>query len=1208
MGRDGQLAQFRENLTIPLSDAQRRFIFNIHGNAGVGKSFLLQQLRQAAIEHEGVTACVSESIYGIPDTLAAIAADFALQGQRLKALEKRLAVYQELVRELEADPNAPQEAGTFFTHTAVKIGLHTAKGIPVVGSVAELIDADSLADQANKLRIYLGRKFRSHTDVQLLLSPSDELTPIFVEELGKLAKSSSPVCLFFDTYERTSPFLDGWLLDLLNNRHGALPGSLVITIAGQLPLDPNRWAAYLDVIADIPLAPFTDLEARQLLSRRGVMDDRVIEVILDLSGRLPLLVAMLAENRPADPGDVGDRSGDAVERFLKWEDDPSRRALALAAALSRRFNQDVVGLLADDVETRDAFNWLRRMPFITDKTGECHYHDVVRASMIRLQYRQSPQSWIKIHIRLAEGYKDWCEQLGLPDDEGWNNDSWASHTLEQAYHRLCASPSGALFSVLEQAVFACRIGNSLARRWAEMIMQAGVDTGDGDLRSWGKRLCDSLPATSSGTTDFLTELINNANLSQKTRAIALAQRGWQQYRSENEDAAVIDFNRAIELDSEYVWAIARRGETYRWMGRHEAALADFNRAIELDPEYAWAIASRGETYQAMGRHEAALADFNRAIELNPTSDWAIASRGLTYRWMGRHEAALADFNRAIELNPTSDWAIASRGLTYRWMGRHEAALADFNRAIELDPEYAGAIASRGETYQAMGRHEAALADFNRAIELNPTSDWAIARRGQTYQAMGRHEAALADFNRAIELDPNYAGAIASRGQTYQAMGRHETALADLNRAIELDPEYAWAIASRGQTYQAMGRHEAALADLNRAIELNPTSDWAIARRGQTYQAMGRHETALADFNRAIELNPTSDWAIASRGETYRLMGRHEAALADLNRAIELDPEYAWAIASRGQTYQAMGRHETALADLNRAIELDPEYAWAIASRGQTYQAMGRHEAALADFNRAIELNPTSDWAIARRGQTYQAMGRHEAALADFNRAIELNPTSDWAIASRGLTYRWMGRHEAALADFNRAIELDPNYAGAIAGRGETYRLMGRYEEALADLNKVIEFYPDLDWAITYRGRTYRQMGRHEEALADFNCAADLDPEYAEPHYERAVVYLLLADRDRAHAALHQAIDLGTQDIACRGATLPRLFDLALYQAALGAAEQAKILWAQAVTLPHAAAYIRCTALDQLRDLQRVIPVSAHLTELSQLLATYGSAD
>lgn len=127
--------------------------------------------------------------------------------------------------------------------------------------------------------------------------------------------------------------LDQWLRDVYAGRYGELPGGLVTTISGQLPLDPNAWSHYLPVIADVALEPFSDAEARQFLASKNITDEQVTEVILALSGRLPLWLATLASSHPADAERVGDPAEEAVERFLKWESDPAHRRIAVSAAL-----------------------------------------------------------------------------------------------------------------------------------------------------------------------------------------------------------------------------------------------------------------------------------------------------------------------------------------------------------------------------------------------------------------------------------------------------------------------------------------------------------------------------------------------------------------------------------------------------------------------------------------------------------------------------------------------------------------------------------------------------------------------------------------------------------------------------------------------------------------------------------------------------------
>ena len=47
------------------------------------------------------------------------------------------------------------------------------------------------------------------------------------------------------------------------------------------------------------------------------------------------------------------------------------------------------------------------------------------------------------------------------------------------------------------------------------------------------------------------------------------------------------------------------------MGEYAKALNDFDRAIDLDPQYAWAIVSRAKTYLQMGESDKARADIDR---------------------------------------------------------------------------------------------------------------------------------------------------------------------------------------------------------------------------------------------------------------------------------------------------------------------------------------------------------------------------------------------------------------------------------------------------------------------------------------------------------------------------------------------------------------------------------------------------------------------
>jgi len=61
VGRQREMIQYQENLGFSVDDARRRFLFNIHGDAGVGKTYLSRQLRQIATRSGALTAYTDES-------------------------------------------------------------------------------------------------------------------------------------------------------------------------------------------------------------------------------------------------------------------------------------------------------------------------------------------------------------------------------------------------------------------------------------------------------------------------------------------------------------------------------------------------------------------------------------------------------------------------------------------------------------------------------------------------------------------------------------------------------------------------------------------------------------------------------------------------------------------------------------------------------------------------------------------------------------------------------------------------------------------------------------------------------------------------------------------------------------------------------------------------------------------------------------------
>ncbi|HEX8474230.1 MAG TPA: tetratricopeptide repeat protein [Pyrinomonadaceae bacterium] len=95
-------------------------------------------------------------------------------------------------------------------------------------------------------------------------------------------------------------------------------------------------------------------------------------------------------------------------------------------------------------------------------------------------------------------------------------------------------------------------------------------------------------------------------------------------------------------------------------GQWDAALKDYNKAIEINPDEFVMYFNRGYGWREQGDLKAALADFNKAIEIQPQSAFNYLERGLTLLLMGRDADAQKDFDQLLKLNPSMQTALEKR--------------------------------------------------------------------------------------------------------------------------------------------------------------------------------------------------------------------------------------------------------------------------------------------------------------------------------------------------------------------------------------------------------------------------------------------------------------------------------------------------------------------------------------------------------------------
>ncbi|MCB5182645.1 hypothetical protein [Streptomyces antimicrobicus] len=342
--REGTLAAYDEELR---EIADRPRILNVVGVGGIGKSRLLQELRNrtpdtyrtARLDLQLPTMRQQE------DALAVLRVEFGSQGVQFDRFDIAYAVlWQRVHPQLQLNPRTTPFAEE--SEVLSKI-LDDAMGLPVFGTAAGLVRLTGRAIKNRKRR----QRIENDPTLQELdglsnAELSHAVSYLFAEELRASAADRQYV-VYVDAYEALVPTplpggraygSDAWLRDLLGQLHGGLT-----VLASREPL---RWAAYdaewesvirRSDIDGLPMAARLDL-----LAQAGITEIPRQRSIAEASAGVPFYLHLAVDTHlqnPARPGHTG-TAEEIVQRFLQHVAADEVRILELLSA-ARTFDVGV---------------------------------------------------------------------------------------------------------------------------------------------------------------------------------------------------------------------------------------------------------------------------------------------------------------------------------------------------------------------------------------------------------------------------------------------------------------------------------------------------------------------------------------------------------------------------------------------------------------------------------------------------------------------------------------------------------------------------------------------------------------------------------------------------------------------------------------------------------------------------------------------------
>ena len=141
-------------------------------------------------------------------------------------------------------------------------------------------------------------------------------------------------------------------------------------------------------------------------------------------------------------------------------------------------------------------------------------------------------------------------------------------------------------------------------------------------------------------------------------------------------------------NSEKAFEYYNKGCDYYNKGDYATAVEYFDKALEIDPNYVEAWNIKAIALLELERYDEAIKCYDKLIELNPkdTGYWCLKISLLEK--LGRYEEAIECYDKATEINPNKAtmW-ISEKGLALYLIGKKYEGLKCINKALEIDPNF-----------------------------------------------------------------------------------------------------------------------------------------------------------------------------------------------------------------------------------------------------------------------------------------------------------------------------------------------------------------------------------------------------------------------------------------------------------------------------------------------------------------------------------------
>jgi len=205
-----------------------------------------------------------------------------------------------------------------------------------------------------------------------------------------------------------------------------------------------------------------------------------------------------------------------------------------------------------------------------------------------------------------------------------------------------------------------------------------------------------------------------------------------------------------------------KGQVFGYEQNTQMMEAEFNKAMELDPNYLPAYSALAALYIQSNQQDRAIAQYQKIISLRPENSTPYVLIGMLEDQRKNYDVAADNYRKALEKDPNS--VIAANNLAWLYANTGKGNLDEAVRlaqgVVQKNPNVSGFIDTLGWVYYKKNLHTAAVEQLSKAVKMNenearaangaPSASYHY-HLGMALKAKGDKEAARVELQTSIRL-------------------------------------------------------------------------------------------------------------------------------------------------------------------------------------------------------------------------------------------------------------------------------------------------------------------------------------------------------------------------------------------------------------------------------------------------------------------------